>query len=63
MPTFQLLANMKQVLRDSALTRPLPRVYLIYGMDYGMDRWNGLHDGMEYQLTKTYVYRCVMRNL
>ena len=31
------------------------RVYLIYGMDYGMDRWNGLMewtDGMEYQLTK-----------
>ena len=24
-------------------------VYLIYGMDYGMERWNGL---MEYQLTK-----------
>ena len=28
---------------------------LIYGMDYGMDWWNGLMewtDGMEYQLTK-----------
>ena len=31
---------------------PLVGVYLIYGVDYGMDWWNGT-DGMGYQLTKT----------